>query len=913
MKRHTGAVISGVMLCLSGALVGAQTLTIRADRFGLLTGPCVISSGATGPESVVTGAVCDRFMKTNGTYWVKTSGSGNTGWTQVGWAITPAALTKVDDTNVTLTLGGTPATALLQATSITVNWANQLSLARGGTGANLTANTGGIFYSGASAGAILSGTATAGQMLRSGATAAPTWSTATWPNTATTTGAYLRADGTNWITSTLMLPNAATATYVPYATAANTWGESANLTFDASTLTLTGAQTVSGLLKHPSFASQTSNWGITAAGSADFRYLFTDELRAKLFTADLESVLAGAQVITKSYSTVSQTFTCPSSAGTTTMWVKDAATFGDAAVFVSGDWVVLHSMTRSAFGPFTITECVGAVTAYADGTGANAGQQSWTFTRGTGAAGGGMTGGVTVAVDQLVTDMGVTGNGVVETTAVDGAASVNAPYVQIKTWATAPVAANWTTRTRFGNLYGITGTANEYGLLAGTYAASDGHYFRASNAAFELHGIDLGLWDGATQTVKINHATPSIALGNPLPTAYGTGAGIWMGKDTSYKFRVGDPSGGQLAWDGTTLKAGGWSIGATALTDTAGVVGMSSAVTGGDDIRFWAGHATPGSAPFRVTEAGALTASNATISGGEVVLDSTGILVGNGSSYSTAGAVRFKPISGQTGALNISAWDTGGTRKLLIQNIANNTSIYTATLAQVQLDAAGWNDSGSASPTARLVLSSQVASSSLTVTATATTFSGKLGLGPGGAGTLEATLDVGNLVRVQSIADASLLLPASGKGIEIYYGGTSNIGGIISYDRTNSAYKRLDIQANPLVLGGGVGAVVVTNQFESQNLMRVRGVNGLIAPSTGDGLELYAVNDGAGTVYSGLLSYKRDATAGYTPLYIYALKVNIANGLTSYANNAAAVTGGLTAGDLYAITGSNPFTVAIVY
>jgi hypothetical protein len=57
------------------------------------------------------------------------------------------------------------------------------SLANGGTGANLTASNGGIFYSTASAGAILSGTATAGQLLLSGATAAPTWSTTTYPST----------------------------------------------------------------------------------------------------------------------------------------------------------------------------------------------------------------------------------------------------------------------------------------------------------------------------------------------------------------------------------------------------------------------------------------------------------------------------------------------------------------------------------------------------------------------------------------------------------------------------------------------------------------------------------------------------------------------------------------------------------
>jgi hypothetical protein len=49
-----------------------------------------------------------------------------------GGGFTPAALTKVDDTNVTLTLGGTPATALLQASSITAGWTGTLSIARGG-------------------------------------------------------------------------------------------------------------------------------------------------------------------------------------------------------------------------------------------------------------------------------------------------------------------------------------------------------------------------------------------------------------------------------------------------------------------------------------------------------------------------------------------------------------------------------------------------------------------------------------------------------------------------------------------------------------------------------------------------------------------------------------------------------------
>jgi hypothetical protein len=44
------------------------------------------------------------------------------------------ALTKTDDTNVTLTLGGTPTTSLLKAVSLTLGWTGQLAVSRGGTG-----------------------------------------------------------------------------------------------------------------------------------------------------------------------------------------------------------------------------------------------------------------------------------------------------------------------------------------------------------------------------------------------------------------------------------------------------------------------------------------------------------------------------------------------------------------------------------------------------------------------------------------------------------------------------------------------------------------------------------------------------------------------------------------------------------
>lgn len=121
---------------------------------------------------------------------------------------TGAALTEVNDTNVTLTLGGSPATALINAASITAGWTGQLGLTRGGTNASLVASNGGMVYSTGSALAILAGTATANQIPLSGINAAPSWSTATYPAT-TTINQLLYSSATNTITG-LATANSAT-------------------------------------------------------------------------------------------------------------------------------------------------------------------------------------------------------------------------------------------------------------------------------------------------------------------------------------------------------------------------------------------------------------------------------------------------------------------------------------------------------------------------------------------------------------------------------------------------------------------------------------------------------------------------------------------------------------------------------
>jgi hypothetical protein len=185
---------------------------------------------------------------------------------------------------------------------------------------------------------------------------------------------------------------------------------------------------------------------------------------------------------------------------------------------------------------------------------------------------------------------------------VNATNGTNAPYTQVSTFTGSPAPSTTTVRCRWGNLRGLTGTL-EYGSFCGNFGGNA--YVRFSDQNAEIKGIPLSLVDGSTVTVKLDPSVPSFALGNPLPSAYGTGVGVWMGKDSgAYKFRVGDPAGGKIAFDGTTVTAAGWTLTATALTggsvtiDSAGNVraGQSAFNTG---TGFWLGTAS-GTAKFSI-------------------------------------------------------------------------------------------------------------------------------------------------------------------------------------------------------------------------------------------------------------------------------------------------------------------------
>jgi hypothetical protein len=304
------------------------------------------------------------------------------------------------------------------------------------------------------------------------------------------------------------------------------------------------------------YASQTTGWRITDFGEGDFRYLFADEMHVKSFIADLEQALAGGQIISKSVAVLATDFALPEAGASGTLRVRDLPSAPNMAVFESGDFIGLRQFSRAG-GALTISWAWGTVTGYVDGTGANEGTQTWTFTRHASTPG---TATGTIPADSLALDFGTSGNGFYEVNAIDGAYGRNSPYAQIVTWQTHP--ANQTVRTRFGNLRGITNVAGEFGLFAGSGTAVTDRYIRASSSAVELRNVPLALFDGSNNTMLLsagtNNNSPFLALGSPLPSSPTSGTGVWMGlSGGAYHFRVGDPAGQRLHWNGSSLSVVG--------------------------------------------------------------------------------------------------------------------------------------------------------------------------------------------------------------------------------------------------------------------------------------------------------------------------------------------------------------------
>jgi len=204
----------------AGSSSGGATpaLTIQATPTGILkSNGTAISAAVAATDYVAPGAVTTNgiTMSTARLLGRSTAGTGaieeitlGTGLSFTGTtlnataSITPAALTKTDDTNVTLTLGGTPATALLQATSITVGWTGTLADGRIASAATWNAKIGGtgttneIAYFTAAATIASLTTATYPSLTELSYVKGVTSAIQTQLNGKQASGSYLLADGT---------------------------------------------------------------------------------------------------------------------------------------------------------------------------------------------------------------------------------------------------------------------------------------------------------------------------------------------------------------------------------------------------------------------------------------------------------------------------------------------------------------------------------------------------------------------------------------------------------------------------------------------------------------------------------------------------------------------------------------------
>ena len=276
-------------------------------------------------------------------------------------------------------------------------------------------------------------------------------------------------------------------------------------------------------LQSDGYASQTTGMRITHSGEGDFRYIFTDELHAKSFIADLEQALAGGQIITKSVAVLFANYTLPAAQANSVFTVQDLPSAKGMRVFESGDFIGFRQFDRSG-GGLLIGWAWGTVTNYLDN---QDGTQSWTFTRSASPNAGIASG--TINKDSIVLDFGENGNGYHEVNAIDGLSGSNSPYSQIVTWSGHP--RTRTVRTRLGNLRGIFGASGSstYSLViqnatAGTFliqidderTGAIAYNATAATVATAINSIIAG----ATVTLGISGTTYTYAITIPLTYSY---------------------------------------------------------------------------------------------------------------------------------------------------------------------------------------------------------------------------------------------------------------------------------------------------------------------------------------------------------------------------------------------------------
>lgn len=150
---------------------------------------------------------------------------------------------------------------------------------------------------------------------------------------------------------------------------------------------------------------------------------------------------------------------------------------------------------------------------------------------------------------------------------------------------------------------------------------------------------------------------------------------------------------------------GGWLVGLDSLMSDTGTVGLSSAITGANDIRIWAGNSIPDNASFRVYEDGTMFATNghftgaitgSTITSGSSIDIGTDARIGNtlylNETSATSKGIIFSTASGNSARISVLSGDMsiitdgfitltmGSGQGLVVNGVVNASSLKSNTI-----------------------------------------------------------------------------------------------------------------------------------------------------------------------------------------------------------------------------------------
>jgi hypothetical protein len=128
-------VVSGAIIRVTNSVTGSGNLQWYQQTGLFATAPVYCSAAVGSKDGAAAGTTaygCHVLLQpgTKSANWDVVAFGGSAAGGGGGPPVNPSPLTAANDTNITLTLGGTPATALLQASSITAGWAGTLAAAR---------------------------------------------------------------------------------------------------------------------------------------------------------------------------------------------------------------------------------------------------------------------------------------------------------------------------------------------------------------------------------------------------------------------------------------------------------------------------------------------------------------------------------------------------------------------------------------------------------------------------------------------------------------------------------------------------------------------------------------------------------------------------------------------------------------